>query len=208
MCRTLCISLPIGSYVKNLGRRRLVIVLLLAGCLLALVISEQIAAPSVEVNADMLEPGDIIFVDIYRGWCTACYWDHVAIYIGAGGAYGKPQVMEATYNGGMTRTALDDFLERDAHADMAVMRLKDDQLRSAAVPAAIQQALSDIGKPFNFTATASVPIKLNGNALHCGELIWTAYRAAGIDLDSNKGPFIFPDDIYYSPYLEPAGGRG
>jgi uncharacterized protein YycO len=38
--------------------------------------------------------------------------------------------------------------------------------------------------------------KINGSsALNCSELVWRAYKAAGIELDSNGGPAVYPDNI-------------
>ncbi len=37
---------------------------------------------------------------------------------------------------------------------------------------------------------------------HCAHLVWYAYLQAGIDLDSDGGFFVTPDDILNSPYLE------
>ena len=31
--------------------------------------------------------------------------------------------------------------------------------------------------------------------LNCSELVWRAYKAAGIELDANGGPGVYPDDI-------------
>ncbi len=37
---------------------------------------------------------------------------------------------------------------------------------------------------------------------HCAHLVWYAYLQAGIDLDSDGGFVVTPDDILHSPYLE------
>jgi uncharacterized protein YycO len=38
--------------------------------------------------------------------------------------------------------------------------------------------------------------KINGDSkLNCSELVWRAYKAAGIELDSNGGPAVYPDNI-------------
>ncbi|RSN49474.1 hypothetical protein DMC64_02615 [Amycolatopsis sp. WAC 04197] len=50
------------------------------------------------------------------------------------------------------------------------------------------------GKPYDLSFFNN---KSNGDAnLNCSELVWKAYkRAANIELDSNGGPGVYPDDI-------------
>ena len=168
----------------------------------------QIHLPSAQPSEDMLQAGDIIFVDLYKGWCATTYWDHAAIYVGdqdIEGGQSSAGVVEATYSGGVVRTPLWAFLERDDPAKMAVRRLRDVPSREEDIQKAIDYALAQVGKPFDFTATATIPWKVNEANLHCTELIWRAYKAAGIDLDFDDGLLLYPDDIYYSSKLRPVG---
>ena len=144
-----------------------------------------------------LESGDILVVDIYDGWCHAGYWDHMALY----SEHPYPGVVEATFNGGVIFTPLFEFLERDSPAKVSVRRLKDIPDRDEIIRKAVDYALAQVGRPFDYTATATLPLKLNSGNLHCSEVIWRSYKAAGIDLDSNDGPCVYPDDIYFSPKL-------
>ena len=166
----------------------------------------QVHPARTEVVKDILQPGDIIFVDIYTGWHHAGYWDHLAIYIGTGLGvlrYPVPAVVEATFDGGVYCTPLDEFLRRDEPASTAVIRLKEWPSHAEAIRQAVEYAIAQVGKPFDHTATAGIPMKLNEANIHCTELIWRAFKAAGIDLDGNGGLLLYPDDIYYSPKLEP-----
>lgn len=149
-----------------------------------------------------LEVGDILFVDIYEGWCHGGYWDHLALYVGQQN-YGGPAVIEATYNGGICLTSLPQFYERDKPAKISVRRLEELPDREEIIMKAVGYALDQIGKPFDFTATATLPAKFNEKNLHCTEVIWRAYKTAGIDLDGNGGLFIYPDDIFFSSKLKP-----
>jgi len=161
---------------------------------------------SSEVSVNALEPGDIIFVDLYDGWCHACYWDHLALYLGTvPGAlrYLSPVVVESKFDGGVCYTTLSEFLSRDKHTTTAVARLKESPSRAETVQKAIEYALDQVGKPFDYTATATIPMKLGEARLNCTELIWRSFMAGGVDLDSDGGPLLYPDDIYYSPELEP-----
>lgn len=159
--------------------------------------------PSETVNMDDLQPGDIIFVDIYEGWCHGGFWDHLALYVGEQPYVGAAAV-EATFNGGITLTSVKVVLTRDGPAKTAVRRLKGVSGSEEAIQKVVEYALAQEDKPFDFSATATLPTKLNDENLHCAELVWRAYKAAGIDLDSNGGMFLYPDDIYFSPKLEPA----
>ena len=151
-----------------------------------------------EIDQDLLEPGDLLFVDIYNGWSQAGYWDHVAVYV----EDPYPSVLEATYNAGITQTSLMTFLVRDLPAEVSVRRLKDVPGRDEVIGVAVEHALAQVGRAFDYTATATLPLKINEGNLHCAELAWRSYLAGGLDLDSNGGLLIYPDDIYFSPELE------
>jgi uncharacterized protein YycO len=150
---------------------------------------------TVVVQEDMLQQGDIFFVDLYKGWSEGGYWDHMAFYAGGG-------VVEATFNLGVCYTPLQEFLERDWPAGIAVRRLKDMPGREEIIQKAVDYALSEVGKSLDYTATATIPLKLSKDRIHCAAVVWRAYLAAGVDLDSNGGPTLYPDDIYFSPNLE------
>jgi len=183
---------------------RFLVIALVVLVVCSAVLVRQIDLPSVQPSEDMLQPGDIIFVDLYKGWCAVTYWDHVAIYVGdqdVEGGESSAGVVEATYSRGVFRTSLWAFLERDEPAAMAVRRLRDMASHEEAIQKAVDYALAQVGKPFDFTATATIPWKVNPANLHCAELVWKAYKAAGIDLDFDDGPLLYPDDIYYSSRL-------
>ena len=185
---------------------RLCTIVLIGIVLCSAILVDRARLPSIDPGVVGLQPGDIIFVDIYQGWCHACYWDHMAIYVGEqsgdSGRYSSA-VVEATYNVGIARTPVREFLKRDEPAEMAVRRLADMTNRGEVIQKAIDYALAQLGKPFDFTATATVPGKVNEDNLHCAELIWRAFKAGGIELDCNDGMLAYPDDIYYSPRLRP-----
>ena len=179
---------------------RVIIVILLLTAVVSIVVVRNTSFPAVTVQEEMLQPGDILFVDLYKGWSHPGYWDHLALYVGEHPYAG---VIEATYNLGVCYTSLPSFLERDQPADVTVRRLKDIPGRDEIIQKVIDYAMAQAGTPFDFTATATVPLKVNEENQHCAEVIWRAYLAAGIDLDSNDGLFLYPDDIYYSPKLRP-----
>ena len=176
-------------------KRGLVIFLLCIVVLSLIGVHRESLSPATS-SEGALEVGDILFVDIYEGWCHGGYWDHLALYVGSA-------VIEATYDGGVCLTPLHLFYERDDPAKVSVRRLKELPDREEIILKAVGYALDQVGKPFDFTATATLPAKINEKNLHCTEVIWRAYKAAGVDLDGNDGLFVYPDDIYFSSRLEP-----
>ncbi len=150
-----------------------------------------------EIDEEFLELGDLLFVDIYHGWSQGGYWDHVAIYV----EDPYPSVVEATYNLGISQTPVAEFVARDLPADVSVRRLKYTPHRDQIIRAVVEYALAQVGQPFDYAATATLPFKMNESNLHCAEVAWRSYKAAGIDLDSNGGLLVYPDDIYFHSKL-------
>lgn len=149
-----------------------------------------------------LELGDLLFVDIYGGWCFYGYWDHVAMYVGEQriGHSFSPAVIEATFGGGVTLTTIRAFEERDKPAEIKVKRLIAMPDRARIITQAVDYALSQQGKSF---ASLLVPAhKIGDRTYYCCELVWRAYNLAGVDLDSNGGILLWVDDLYYSSKLE------
>jgi uncharacterized protein YycO len=189
--------------VKWSGFRRLGMASLLVLVVVSVLVVRKSTLPvpiaADEISQDQLEPGDLLFVDIYNGWSEGGYWDHAAVYV----EDPYPSVVEATFNLGVSQTPLPAFLVRDFPAEVSVRRLKDIPNRDEVIRKAVEYALANVGTPFDYTATATLPFKCNENNLHCAEVAWRSYMAGGVDLDSNGGLLVFPDDIYFSPKLGP-----
>jgi uncharacterized protein YycO len=185
---------------RNLQRLGICLLLVIVVSSVGVVRGSSLPVPirAEEIDGDRLEPGDILLVDIYDGWSQGGYWDHMAVY--SDDPY--PGVVEATYNAGIAYTSLPAFLERDLPAEVSVRRLKDIPGREESIRRAVEYALAQVGQPFDYTATATLPLKINERNLHCSEVVWRSYKAGGIDLDSNGGLLVYPDDIYFSPKLE------
>jgi uncharacterized protein YycO len=181
--------------------RQLGMCLLLALVVVSVVVVREstlpVPAAVSEIDEHLLEPGDLLFVDIYNGWSEGGYWDHVAVYL----EEPYPCVVEATYNLGISQTPLAEFVARDLPAEVSVRRLKDISDRDEVIRLVVEYAQTHVGAPFDYTATATLPFKMNEGNLHCAELAWRSYMAAGVDLDSDGGLLVYPDDIYFSPKL-------
>jgi uncharacterized protein YycO len=185
------------------GFRRIGMALLLLLVIVSVVVVRNSTLPvpiaAGEISEDQLEPGDLLFVDIYNGWSQGGYWDHAAVYVDDP----YPSVVEATYNLGISQTQLAAFLARDWPAEVSVRRLKDIPGRDEVIRVAVEYALAHVDYPFDYTATATLPFKFSEGNLHCAEVAWRSYLAAGVDLDSDGGLLVYPDDIYFSPKLGP-----
>ena len=180
---------------RNCTISRIAMAFVLVAVIASVVIVRRATLGTVIVQEDKLQEGDIFFVDLYKGWSQGGYWDHVAFYAGGG-------VVEATFNLGVCYTPLQAFLDRDRPAGIAVRRLKDMPGREELIQKAVDYALSEVGRPFDYTATATIPLKLSKDRVDCAGVVWRAYLAAGVNLDSNDGPTLYPDDIYFSPKVE------
>ena len=175
----------------------LILLLVIPSVMVARGRSLPVPAAAGDIDEEYLEPGDILFVDVYDGWSQTGYWDHIAVYV----EEPYPAVVEATYNAGITLTGLEVFLDRDLPAEVSVRRLGEMPGRDEVIGAAVEFALDQVGRAFDYTATGTLPLKLNEGNLHCAEVAWRSYRAGGLDLDSNGGLLIYPDDIYFSREL-------
>ena len=136
---------------RNRTITRIAMAFLLVAVIASVVIVRRATLGAVVVQEEKLQQGDILFVDIYKGWSEGGYWDHMALYVGGG-------VVEATFNLGVCYTPLQAFLERDWPAGIAVRRLKDMHGREEIINEATDYALSEVGKPFDYTATATIQI--------------------------------------------------
>ena len=124
------------------------------------------------------------------------YWKHIALYVGddyvieSSAAYDVEN--HVWLKDGVTYTKVEDLLSREID-EVLVMRLKGNP---QAIETAIDYADSQIGKKYDWFL-----LKSNEDSQYCSELIWRAFKLSGIDLDSDGGPYIAPDDIANSPHL-------
>ena len=171
------------------------------------------------VHHDGLEAGDILFAvgrldmepddEVPFTNSPGSLWEHVALYIG------DDKVVEAIYDeyGSVrpgTRTlALDDFLGRWQYVEVkrlnrtlfwrsriiARLQVQRNQVIQAAIDYSLKHA--ELQTPYNWQAN-----KFDESSLYCSQLVWNAfYEVASIDLDSNGGINVTPDDVYASKLL-------
>lgn len=178
---------------------------------------------SVEASFEMGLPCDVQTGDIVFGRSGPSlygYWGHAGMVLDdapAGTLLSQVNVVESTSYGqgdplpGVRVSNLKEFWnERKA---VAFKRLgteswrwwnKDDN-RNAVINAAVTYALGEEGDPYDWEFR-----KYNEDAHYCSELLWHAYlqgpplyaELLGINLDSDKGLAVFPDDIFGSKKLD------
>ena len=90
-----------------------------------------------------------------------------------------------------------------SYATLMILRPKsDDKSREAALEYARQNLL---GVPYHLTAGFFDKDKSDDkyvDSTHCSHLVWQAYKAAGVDLDTDGGWLVSPSDMSSSKKLE------
>lgn len=88
-------------------------------------------------------------------------------------------VLEATSDGGVRMTALDEFLDKSAkiagRPAVVAMRLKD----TTGIAASLLRARTFLGQPYDYS------FRPDNGKMYCSELVWESYRTP-------KGDRIFP----------------
>ena len=127
-----------------------------------------------------LSPGDLIFCERNPIWPVG--WDHVAIYVGPIGPNGE-DVIEADKNTpegtGVHWTTLEAL--RDRWDEIGCGKVTNDPNK---ISIAINFAKSKIGDGFDNRYWQKDE---NGDTWYCAELVWAAYKKAGINMDPDSG---------------------
>lgn len=105
---------------------------------------------------------------------------------------------EPDREGGVVVEAFQEYLAPDHASAWALYRPRDGQAAASVVEMAWDWARHRV--PFDEGFDLSSPDKL-----YCTELVWRAYRAAGVDLESgvpgSRGRYLLPDRLAKSPQL-------
>ena len=159
-----------------------------------------------------LEPGDILlqkwnsFANVVFMGIGGTYFTHAAIYVGNGRiveaiGYNAPpeaQVIEQSLEaGGWTNAAIYDWAVIRPNTSPAV---KQSAIAYAQAKAADPNVIYDI-----------LADKNSEQSVYCSQLVWKAYKQAGIDLEVDRGGtltdiislnrLVTPDDLFYSSGL-------
>lgn len=142
-----------------------------------------------------LEVGDII-INKKSWWRPTRFFGHSAIVMEDG------YLAEAyIIFGDVRKIRVEDWLEKGANKKFVVLRLKgaDEEFRDKLM----ERVDEEIGKPYVLLTS-----KMGTRGYYCSQLVWQMYYEVAeslgreIDLDIDKGFFVFPYDLYNVDLLE------
>lgn len=143
-----------------------------------------------------VQNGDILITKNSRflGWRNG----HAGLVVDAE----KGLVLEALMLGSPSKLC---SIERwEKYPSFQVLRLKEE--KSLATQVADYAAENLVNIPYHLLADVLKSSKADELAIptgtHCAHLVWYAYKQFGMDLDSDGGIIVTPEDIRNSPYLE------
>ncbi len=156
---------------------------------------ENLMVSSANTNKDSkiapLKNGDILFTKSTH----TLYWrhGHCGIVIDAK----KGITLESLEPG--TISMLQDISKWEAYSTLKVMRLKNvEQKKLDEIAQYAAKNLIDI----DYSIFASKKHKLEPKTVNCSQIIYQAFIHFGLDLDSNSGIFVTPENIAKSKLLE------
>lgn len=143
-----------------------------------------------------VQNGDILITKNSRflGWRNG----HAGLVVDAE----KGLVLEALMLGSPSK--LCSIKRWEKYPSFQVLRLKEETSLAAKVATYAAENLVNI--PYHLLADVLKSPKADELAIptgtHCAHLVWYAYKQFGMDLDSDGGIIVTPEDIRNSPYLE------
>ncbi len=142
-----------------------------------------------------LEVGDII-INKKSWWRPTRFFGHSAIVMEDG------YLAEAyIIFGDVRKIKLEDWLKKGANKKFMVLRLKD--IDTEFKVKLMKKLREEIGKPYVLLTS-----KMGTRGYYCSQLVWQTYYEVAeelgreIDLDIDKGFFVFPYDLYNVEFLE------
>lgn len=154
------------------------------------------AAASCTPARPKLQSGDLLFeagagsamseaIRSATGSARELSYTHVGIAVVNGGA---DSVLEATSEGGVRMTTLEEFLEGAARIDGApavtAARLRD----TSGLAASLNRALQHLGEPYDYS------YRPDNGKMYCSELVWESYRRPSGERIFPARPMNFRDE--------------
>lgn len=138
-----------------------------------------------------LEPGDIILTSATH--VLGFRYGHSALVVN------ENEVIESFAVGSRSDVTMASMIQD--YASFMVLKPKvSEQTKTQIVEYALDELM---GLPYSLTTgILSKKNQKNPNRTHCAHLVWRAFKQFGIDLDSNGGKIVKPQDIANSPHLE------
>jgi uncharacterized protein YycO len=129
-----------------------------------------------EISVNQIEPGDVLFThmsDVY--YFIPGYWTHIGLFVG----YDENNagwIIESSMHG-VRKIPLEKFLDYSYVSVGKVKNINNDQRLEV-----VNIVETNLGKPYNYYIISK---RVEGNSYYCSELVWSAYKKIGYDLDLN-----------------------
>ncbi|HKZ81246.1 MAG TPA: YiiX/YebB-like N1pC/P60 family cysteine hydrolase [Pyrinomonadaceae bacterium] len=158
-------------------------------------LSKRISGDNPTSYGKLLRDGDLVFGSHVFNWMSWGRYIHVAIVVDA--ANGR--LVEATADGPSDRPGVREvdwkrYSSRYGHIGIVRVRgASTDQISRV-----IRWVDERKGRPYRWPIVMGLDNN-DESRFYCSQLVWRAYKQTmNIDLDSDKGAIIFPDDLYNS----------
>ena len=143
----------------------------------------------------LLRDGDIVFGSHVINYMTWGRFNHVAIVVDAkNGTLAESTAELPTDAPGVRSVEWNKFAAGYAH--IGVVRIKGSSANE--LPRVIRWISERKGRPYRWPIIQGLD-KSDQSRFYCSQLVWLAFKEVlNLDLDSDKGVLVFPDDIYNS----------
>jgi uncharacterized protein YycO len=157
--------------------------------------ARKVSGENFEKTKSLLRNGDLVFGSHVFNWMTWGRYIHVAIVSDV--ARGK--LLEATADGatdkpGVSEIDWNSYASRYGH--LGVVRVRG--VSADEIGQVIRWVQERKGRPYRWPILMGLDND-DESRFYCSQLIWRAFKQVmNINLDSDKGALVFPDDLYYS----------
>jgi len=143
--------------------------------------------------------GDLVFGSHVVNFMTWGRYNHVAIVTDAARGVLIESTAETPLDKpGVRTTDFKSFAKSYVH--VGVTRVRD--ARPEELAGVVKWVEERKGKPYRWPIVMGLN-RTDESRFYCSQLVWLAYKQVmNLDLDVDKGVLIFPDDLYYSNYVE------
>jgi uncharacterized protein YycO len=158
-------------------------------------VSRRISGDDPTAYGKLLRDGDLVFGSHVVNWMTWGKYIHVAIVVNASGG----KLIESTADGPSEKPGVREidwarYEQRYGH--VGIVRVK------GASPDQITRVIRWVEQRKGLPYRWPIIMGLDNNdesRFYCSQLVWRAYKQSmNVDLDSDRGALVFPDDLYHS----------
>jgi uncharacterized protein YycO len=157
--------------------------------------ARRISGENFDKTKSILRTGDLVFGSHVVNWMTWGRYIHVGIVSDA--ARGK--ILEATANGasdkpGVQENDWNNYAKLYGH--IGVVRIRN--VSPEQIAEVIRWIEARKGRPYRWPILMGIDNN-DESRFYCSQLIWRAFKQVmKLDLDSDQGALVFPDDLYNS----------